>query len=254
MSIKLMANVMELDIQSGAKFVLLVMANFASDEGENVYPSHDTIARLTSMTRRSVVSTVKQLVDDGYVKLDGKKGNRQNVYSLNVDKISEGALARAAEVCKNFTPEAAEVCKNFTPEEVRCEKFSHNPLKELKDIKDVKDLKDLKDLSSAKISQQNTIYELMQALATTCKRVLADNKGVISRHAKELQKLGYSVSDVENFAVWWYRNDWRGKRNQAPTPAQVQQLIGTSKLQTKSSLPTQEEIDRAMREITWEEE
>ncbi len=242
MSIKLMANVMELDIQSGAKFVLLVMANFASDEGENVYPSHDTIARLTSMTRRTVVSTVKQLVDDGYVKLDGKKGNRQNVYSLNVNKISEGALARAAEVCKIFTPE-----------EVRCETISHNPLS-IKELKDIKDIKDLKDLSSEKISQQNTVYELMQALATTCKRVLADNKGVISRYAKELQKLGYSVSDIENFAVWWYRNDWRGKRNQAPTPAQVQQLIGSSKLQTKSSLPTQEEIDRAMQEITWEEE
>lgn len=253
MSIKLMANVMELDIQSGAKFVLLIMANFASDEGENVYPSHDTIARLTSMTRRTVVSTVKQLVDDGYVKLDGKKGNRQNVYSLNVNKISEGALARTAEVRKIFTPEDAEVCKIFTPEEVRCETISHNPLS-IKELKDIKDIKDLKDLSSEIFSQQNTVYELMQVLATTCKRVLADNKGVISRYAKELKKLGYSVSDIENFAVWWYRNDWRGKRNQAPTPAQVQQLIGSSKLQTKSTLPTQEEIDRAMQEITWEDE
>ena len=123
MSILLMANVMELDIQSGAKFILLVMANFASDEGENVYPSHETIARLTSMSRRTVVSTVKQLVDDGYVVLDGKKGNRQNIYSLNVDKIMGGG---------------SQVRKIFTPDEVSCEAVAQNPLsiKRLKDLED----------------------------------------------------------------------------------------------------------------------
>lgn len=235
MSILLMANVMELDIQSGAKFILLVMANFASDEGENVYPSHDTIARLTSMSRRTVVSTVKQLVDDGYVTLDGKKGNRQNIYSLNVDKIMGGG---------------AQVCENFTPEVDSCETISHNPL----NIKDIKDIKDLKDSTNAKIAQQNPQYEMMKALADTCKRVLADNKGVISRFSKQLIQLGYTPDDVKFFSGWWYKNDWRGRRNQAPTPAQVKELIGSSKLQNKSTLPTQEEIDRAMREISWGEE
>jgi len=233
-----MANVMELDIQSGAKFVLLVMANFASDEGENVYPSHDTIARLTSMSRRTVVSTVKSLVDDGYVVLDGKKGNRQNIYSLNVEKIMSGG---------------AQVRKIFTPEEVRCETVSQNPLS-IKRLKDLTELKDLKDTSSAKIAQQNPQWDMMVALADVCKRVLKDNTPMIGRYAKTLLKSGYTPEDVTNFLNWWKRSDWRGRKGQAPTPAQVVEFIGTSKLQTKSSLPTQEEIDRAMKEITWEEE
>lgn len=235
MSILLMANVMELDIQSGAKFILLVMANFASDEGENVYPSHETIARLTSMSRRTVVSTVKQLVDDGYVVLDGKKGNRQNVYSLNVDKIMGGG---------------AQVCKNFTPEGDRCETVSQNPLS----IKRLKDLKDLKDSPSAKIAQQNPQYPMMVALADVCKRVLKDNTPMIGRYAKQLIKSGYTPEDITYFLNWWKRNDWRGKKGQAPTPAQVVEFIGTSKLTNKSNQPTQEEIDRAMQEITWEKD
>ena len=238
MSILLMANVMELDIQTGAKFVLLVMANFASDEGENVYPSHETIARLTNMTRRTVVSTVKQLVDDGYVKLDGKKGNRQNIYSLNVDKIMDGG---------------AQVRKIFTPEGDRCETVSQNPLS-IKELKDLNDLKDLKDSSSENFAPQNPQYAMMVALAEASRRVLKDNAPMLGRYAKQLISSRYTPEDVNEFVKWWYRSDWRGKKGQAPTPAQVKELIGTSKWQTKSSLPSQEEIDRAMQEITWEEE
>lgn len=238
MSILLMANVMELDIQSGAKFILLVMANFASDEGENVYPSHETIARLTSMSRRTVVSTVKQLVDDGYVTLEGKKGNRQNLYSLNVQKILNNG---------------AQVCKNFTAEVDRCETISHNPLNINNNI-DINNIKDLKDSSNTKFAQQDSQYTMMVALAAACKRVLADNKGVISRFAKDLLKLGYTPDDVNAFPGWWYKNDWRGKRNQAPTVAQVKELIGSSKLSNRSTLPTQAEIDQAMKEIRWEKE
>lgn len=238
MSILLMANVMELDISSGAKFVLLVMANFASDQGENVYPSHETIARLTSMTRRTVVSTVKQLVDDGYVKLDGKKGNRQNIYSLNLDKIMDSG---------------AQVRKIFTPEGARCETVSQNPLS-IKELKDLNDLKDLKDSSSEKISPQATQYSMMLALAEASRRVLKDNSPMLGRYAKQLISSKYTPDDVNDFVKWWYRSDWRGKKGQAPTPAQIKELIGTSKWQTKSILPSQEEIDRAMKEITWEEQ
>lgn len=242
MSILLMANVMELDIQTGAKFILLVMANFASDEGENVYPSHDTIARLTSMSRRTVVSTVKQLVDDGYVVLDGKKGNRQNIYSLNVDKIMGGG---------------SQVRKIFTPEGDRCETVSQNPLS-IKELKDLNDLKDLKDSSGEIFAQQqpakSTQYEMMKALAEASRRVLKDNAPMLGRYAKQLISSRYTPEDVNEFVKWWYRSDWRGKKGQAPTPAQVKELIGTSKWQVKSSLPSQEEIDRAMQEISWEEE
>lgn len=43
----------------------------------------------------------------------------------------------------------------------------------------------------------------------------------ISEAGKALMAIGAQVADVANFGVWWYANDWRGKRGSAPTPEQV---------------------------------
>lgn len=207
MSILLMAHVMDCELTSAQKFVLLVMANFANDEGENVFPSHDTIAKKTSLTRRGVVKLVQELTELGYVKLEGKRGNRQNIYSLNVEKITQ-------------------MCTPFTG---RCEPSSHNPLIEPLDSN--KEIKQLKDLATSEpSSQQNAnLYPMMEALATTCGRLLADNRAMLGRYAKKLVSLKYTPADVTAFATWWYAHDWRGKQKQAPAPAQVVEFIGLSK-------------------------
>ena len=143
--------------------------------------------------------------------------------------------------------------KIFTPEGDRCETVSQNPLS-IKELKDLNDLKDLKDSSSENFAPQNQQYAMMVALAEASRRVLKDNAPMLGRYAKQLISSRYTPEDVNEFVKWWYRSDWRGKKGQAPTPAQVKELIGTSKWQTKSSLPSQEEIDRAMQEISWEDE
>ena len=207
MSILLMAHIMDCELTSSQKFVLLVMANFANDEGENVFPSHDTIAKKTSLTRRGVIKLVQELTELDYVKLEGKRGNRQNIYSLNVEKITQ-------------------VCTQFTG---RCEPSSHNPLNESLDS-NIK-IKELKDFTASEPSSHLTanLYPMMEALAATCRRELADNRQILGRYAKSLTKLGYTPADITSFASWWYLNDWRGKQKQAPTPAQVQEFLGTSK-------------------------
>jgi DNA-binding transcriptional regulator GbsR (MarR family) len=225
-----MSQALDSDLNPVQKFVLLVMANYANDEGQNVYPSHELIAQKTSLTRRTVVTTVKQLSELGYVSLEGKRGNRQNVYTLNVEKFSQ--------MCKTFTPEG-DSCETASHQnDDSCEARSHNPLM-IKELKD-KELKDerLKDSAQAQISQQaGNLYPMMEALAYTCRRVLLDNRQILGRYAKSLTKLGYTSEDVRAFSAWWYSNDWRGKLKQAPTPAQVQELIGTSKSKMKSNQP-----------------
>ena len=229
MSILLMAHVFDLDITAPQKLVLLVMANYANDEGENVYPSQENIANKTSQTRRGVVNIVQQLTELGYVSIVGKKGGRQNVYKLSIEKIMP----------------------DVNPVHSRCEPRSHNPL--INQLKENKDLKDLKDsIESEPGSQQKReTWTMMTTLSNICGLVIRDNSSLIGRYAKTLLKLGYTPEDVMSFTSWWSRNDWRGRQGQAPTPAQVQQLIGSSKLKAKSTEPTQEDIDRAMGEITW---
>jgi len=226
MSILLMAHALDLtDLTAAQKFVLLIMANYANDEGQNVYPSHDTIARQTSMTRRTVVTVVKQLADLGYITLEGKRGNRQNVYSLNTSKINQ-------------------MCNGFTPEADSCETTSHNPLDSIKETKD-KGLKDLNTTQHTEFSQQSgNQYAMMEALSSTCKRVLPDNRQMLGAYAKKLLALNYTPDDVRAFATWWYRYDWRGKLKQAPNPAQVQELIGLSKSKQADNLPAGSDVDK----------
>ena len=54
MSISLMSQVWRLDVGHGEQIVLLALADFADDDGENVYPSVDYIAWKTGYKVRQV--------------------------------------------------------------------------------------------------------------------------------------------------------------------------------------------------------
>src|SRR5579872_2683561 len=60
-SIQLMAKVFQLPIPSTEKLVLLAMADHARDDGTGCYPSIDTLARKSSLTRRGVQKIMRRL-------------------------------------------------------------------------------------------------------------------------------------------------------------------------------------------------
>jgi hypothetical protein len=73
---------------SGAKFVLVVLANYADDEGY-CYPSRETIASKTSISIRSVQEHLNWLHQEGYIsKQNRKTDSRQtsNLYRVEWDK------------------------------------------------------------------------------------------------------------------------------------------------------------------------
>ncbi len=52
----------------------------------------------------------------------------------------------------------------------------------------------------------------------------------LGKTARELLAAGYSAAQVNALAQWWTRNDWRGRKGQAPTLAQVVDNIGKVKV------------------------
>mgnify|MGYP001610609570 CR=1 FL=1 len=70
------------------KAVALKMADCANDEGESIFPSLDTIAYDTEMSRSSVQRVIKQLLEVGVISVtkDGG-GRRPTEYRLNIRKI-----------------------------------------------------------------------------------------------------------------------------------------------------------------------
>lgn len=90
MSIKLMAKVFDSDLPSTEKLVLLAMADYASDSGDSIFPSIDTLARKTSLTDRTVRTTIQSLIDLNYLIITrhgGGAGNT-NVYKIRVSRFT----------------------------------------------------------------------------------------------------------------------------------------------------------------------
>ncbi len=72
MSVKLMALVLDLPFKPKHKLIMVVLSNYANDDGENVYPSLSTMQRKTSLTRPAVVSGIKDLLEDKILILESK--------------------------------------------------------------------------------------------------------------------------------------------------------------------------------------
>lgn len=84
---------------------------------------------------------------------------------------------------------------------------------------------------------------LVSAISQSCKMSLSfkPEKARAFKIAKELQENGVTDSDVRSFVSWWYRDDWRGKKGQPPTPEQILKLWG--QYQTQLTGSADESID-----------
>lgn len=93
MSFKLMAEVFDVKVGSPIrKMVLLKLADQANDNGE-CYPSYETIANACELSRRSVITHIKWLEDNGYLWIEHRynheaKKNFSNMYHLTLSKGS----------------------------------------------------------------------------------------------------------------------------------------------------------------------
>jgi hypothetical protein len=69
--------------------VLLVLANFANDEGTGAYPSVATIASRTKLTARSVSRALRGLEGSGDITVERGGGNRTNRYVICMTNSSD---------------------------------------------------------------------------------------------------------------------------------------------------------------------
>lgn len=70
--------------------------------------------------------------------------------------------------------------------------------------------------------------EIITTLAKVCAVDLSlattAQKGQVTQSARILHdKAGATAASIEAFGAWWRANDWRGKKGQPPTPAQVRE-------------------------------
>lgn len=94
---------------SGAKFVLVVLANYANEDGE-AYPSRETIGRLTSMSVRAVQNHLNWLVENGYL---ARKSRRQTDQQFKTNLYQLRPSAESAQGTEIHVQISTEPCADF---------------------------------------------------------------------------------------------------------------------------------------------
>jgi hypothetical protein len=99
MSIKLMSQVWEHEISGSAAMVLLVLADFARDDGSKVFPSVATIAYKVGLSRRPTQEILRRLRERGVliVMRQGRGRGRTTHYRIHIDALKSKEPAPAIE-------------------------------------------------------------------------------------------------------------------------------------------------------------
>lgn len=84
MSVRQMAKVWELDLPQPLKLLALALADWADDEGGNVWPSIDTIARKIGASPRTVQRQLRQLEALDLVRVEHAGGGRGRTQRLRL--------------------------------------------------------------------------------------------------------------------------------------------------------------------------
>jgi hypothetical protein len=241
MSIKLMTYVFDSDLPTTEKFVLLAMADYASDNGDSIFPSIETLSKKTSLSDRSVQNSIKSLIEKKYLVLLKKGGGRSytNLYKIRCSKFTlyekgETGTKKGETGTKKGEPRSPDPSltiidpslTNKDPlitEENLSETIYEDCTPDDEPINDKKKPKPKHDTKN--------LYSIAEALAEVTGMSLPANKSRIFAEAKLIIKDERITPEIirRDFSRGgaWYRYDWRGKKGQKPILTQIRETILT---------------------------
>lgn len=83
--------------KGSALLMLLAIADFASDDGTGVWPSYETLAKKSRLSRRQAINIVQTLIDSGVISRCGRHAAGSNSYRINVGMIGSEKISPAGE-------------------------------------------------------------------------------------------------------------------------------------------------------------
>lgn len=121
MSVKIMSAVFESSLPPTRRLVALALADYASDDGRGIYPSAETVAAKTGLSRRSVLRTIADLRDSRLLVVEGERevrGGRIPVYRLAVEAIPRlgASVSPSARESLDPVPESPRPSARVAPE------------------------------------------------------------------------------------------------------------------------------------------
>ncbi len=89
MSVRLMAAVIDSDLEGSERWVAMMLADHGDHAGEHIYPSIDKLVWMTKLSRSTVTKARKRLVEMGVLAVVREGGGRANTteYRFDVDAL-----------------------------------------------------------------------------------------------------------------------------------------------------------------------
>jgi hypothetical protein len=145
MSARLMGQVFKLDLPSTDKFVLVAMADYASDDGTHCYPSVAALCRKTNLCERSVQYALRRLELAKILIAQGVSAGRSTTeYRIAVENSAQGILLgvqdvhpRVQLVHSNPAPHAPDPLRTVIEPKERTPRVPRGLSKELADRKNI---------------------------------------------------------------------------------------------------------------------
>lgn len=119
MAAKLMGRIIQEvnNLSSNEKLVLIVLANYFNNDLDEAFPSQETIAKNSSLSRSSVNRALDALQNKGYITIKKRRRSGQfshNVYKIHLVSDSHMALSDKADGSLTMCQEGVEPCVTET--------------------------------------------------------------------------------------------------------------------------------------------
>lgn len=98
MSFKAVASAIDAETGSATmKLVLILLADYASDDGEKIYPSISTIAKRAEVSERTVQYTIRELVKKGLLEIVQERTGSTTIYRIPLQNLHPCKICTPAE-------------------------------------------------------------------------------------------------------------------------------------------------------------
>lgn len=210
-----MSRVWDYSKQSGTPLLLLLaIADFANDDGM-AWPAVETLAKKIRMGERYVHRMVKELAAAGELRVEYKAAkNGTNQYWVTVHPEQEFTVHNSSQ---HPEQEFSETLNNRPPEpSVNHQEPSGAPAAKKR---------------SGRLPRPD-YYPLASAIAEVCRMPFEPNRGQLFKEAEALSKAQpVPTPDLlrqhyTGAGCFWYKQDWRGKKGERPTPAAIRKTWG----------------------------
>ena len=237
MSIRVMTEVWKTSLPTTEKMVLLVIADHASDDGTEAWPSQATIAKKCSISVRTVQRSVNTLVRHGYLRLEKRAGGsvdcredrRPNRYTIILSRLRGDKMPPRKSVGNEVT---------LTPATGRQSRPMNHPLQPPKELSQFNEFWDIYPVKKAKGKAQDAYTKALK------KATHAEIMKGVKKYSKDPHR---DPNFTAHPATWLNQERWLDEMPEVKNKSPERDYFNAEEFRNKDAVPMPQNIKEMLR-------